>query len=94
MTDLNQPERKPKHKVGGTAATTTINKHGGVRPNAGRKPSYDEATTVMRVPVSKKELVKQFLQQPSTILPFPTIQQDLSVHYPCWVRVLKWVMKS
>ena len=77
MADLNHIESKPKHKAGSTADAPSGSKHGGVRPNSGRKPNYDEATTVIRVPVSKKELVKQFLQQ-STILPFPSIQQDLS----------------
>lgn len=77
MADLNHLKVKPKGKVGSTVDTEPVSKHGGVRPNSGRKPSYNEATTVMRVPVSKKELVKQFLQQ-STILPFPSIQQDLS----------------
>lgn len=36
-----------------------------MRANAGRKSHYHEATTIMRVPVSKKQLVKQFLQQVS-----------------------------
>ena len=37
-------------------------KRGGVRPSAGRKPQYDEPTAVIRVPVSKKQLVKDFLK--------------------------------
>ena len=38
MTDLNHTERKSKGKVADTAASTTSSMHGGVRPNAGRKP--------------------------------------------------------
>ena len=37
-------------------------KRGGMRPSAGRKPQYDEPTAVIRVPVSKKQLVKDFLR--------------------------------
>ena len=101
MTDLNHTNSKPKPSVGDIGDAPSGSKHGGVRPNSGRKPSYDEATTVIRVPVSKKELVKQFLRQvhakpdatslsisnmgnfpadplAAQILPFPSIQQDLS----------------
>lgn len=58
-------------------------KRGGVRANAGRKFQYDEPTAVIRVPVSKKELVKQFLKTglvnaDSSLLAFPNHRQDLS----------------
>lgn len=58
-------------------------KHGGVRPNSGRKPLYDEETTVIRVPVSKKALVKNFLKQTldntgSAVVPFPMPGHDLN----------------
>lgn len=58
-------------------------KRGGMRPSAGRKPQYDEPTAVIRVPVSKKQLVKDFLKTGvvdgnSGLLAFPTAQQDLS----------------
>ena len=64
-------------------------KRGGMRPSAGRKPQYDEPTAVIRVPVSKKQLVKDFLKTGvvdgnSGLLAFPTAQQDLSseAHLP------------
>ena len=53
MTDL----------IKATGEAGNSGKHGGARPNSGRKPVYDEPTTVMRVPASKKQLVQQFLQQ-------------------------------
>jgi hypothetical protein len=41
------------------------NTHGGKRPNAGRKPKYNEATTTVafRVPVSKVEQVKELVRK-------------------------------
>ena len=45
-----------------TDSIKEIPKRGGVRPSAGRKPQYDEPTAVIRVPVSKKQLVKDFLK--------------------------------
>ena len=69
-------------------------KRGGVRPSAGRKPQYDEPTAVIRVPVSKKQLVKDFLKtglvevrgnsigigaiSGNAVIAFPDPQQDLS----------------
>ena len=45
-----------------TDSIKEISKRGGLRPSAGRKPQYDEPTAVIRVPVSKKQLVKDFLK--------------------------------
>lgn len=85
MTNLNQPDRKSKPKVDNTSTPKPDSKHGGVRPNAGRKPQYDEPTAVIRVPVSKKQLVKDFLKtglghevQGNAVIAFPDPQQDLS----------------
>ena len=72
-------------------------KRGGVRPSAGRKPQYDEPTAVIRVPVSKKQLVKDFLKTGlvelsgnavgigatgNAVIAFPDPQQDLSSELP------------
>lgn len=46
-----------------------MNKHGGKRINAGRKPEYNESTTTIafRVPISHKErittIVKEYLNK-------------------------------
>ena len=72
-------------------------KRGGVRPSAGRKLQYDEPTAVIRVPVSKKQLVKDFLKTGlvelsgnavgigatgNAVIAFPDPQQDLSSELP------------
>lgn len=55
-----------------------IKKRGGVQPNSGRKSKYDEATTVIRVPISKKEYVQQLLaRNASNEIPFDKSKTDL-----------------
>lgn len=54
-------------------------KHGGPRPNSGRKHKYAEETTVIRVPVSKKYYVQQLLARTaSNEIPFDNRKSDLS----------------
>ncbi len=76
-----------------TDSIKEISKRGGLRPSAGRKPLYNEPTAVIRVPVSKKQLVKDFLKTGlvelsgnavgigatgNAVIAFPDPQQDLS----------------
>lgn len=66
-----------------TNSTKKTDKHGGARPNAGRKFKYNEPTTLMRVPVSKKEFMTKLLENSladttGNVLAFPNSRHDLS----------------
>lgn len=66
-----------------TDSTKKTGKHGGARANAGRKFKYNEPTTLMRVPVSKKEFMTKLLEdsladKANNVLVFPNPRHDLS----------------
>jgi len=72
------------------SSNTTALGHGGKRQGAGRKPGmgpYGEPTKVMRIPMSKVTLVKQWLDQCHTTLldipnGFKTIRAEQAIDLP------------